>query len=196
MSVGPLGTPDVAPAEQPARSELDGVSVAPGARVLATVGYLAPGVEMVLHAMRLLRDEHPELHYVVAGPTHPDVARRDGERFRWSLEALADDLGLGGRVHLVDRAWATDDHGGLVARAAVVLAPYRAAEHAVTLPLRVAAGAGRPVVLTPPCVPVELDGSDLLTVVGVDDDEECAAAIADAIAATGDADRARNARPS
>lgn len=190
MSLGPmvgtsLATPAVATANpatsRPHDDVLSGVPIPPGSPLLATLGFVAPGIEMVIHAMRLLRDEHPDLQYVVAGRTHPDVARRDGERFRWCLEALADDLGLAGRVHLVDRPWSAADHAQLVPRVDVVLAPYRVGDHAVSRPLHAAVLAGRHLVVTPPCVPAELDASDLLTVVGVDDDEECASAIAAAV---------------
>ncbi len=149
---------------------------------VATVGYVAPGIEMVLHAMELLRAELPDLRYLVAGPTHPELARRDGERYRWCLEALADDLGLGPRVQFVDCVLGPREHGALMQSIDVAVAPYREREHSIERTISAALRRRRPVIATVPCVSALAD-RELVTRIAVDDDEACAAAIHAAVTA-------------
>ncbi len=51
---------------------------------MTTFGLLSEGkgIELALRAMAALAARHPDLHYVVAGRTHPDVVRHEGERYR------------------------------------------------------------------------------------------------------------------
>jgi glycosyltransferase involved in cell wall biosynthesis len=145
--------------------------------VVVTTGYVAPGIEMVLHAMALLRNERPDLHYVVAGPTHPELVRRDGERFRWCLEALAEDLRCSDRVHFLDCSLDPERHHWLLERCDAVVVPYRSSEHAVRHTVLSAAAAGRPVIVTRPCSSSNRVGGAVTITIDVDDDEACAAAI-------------------
>ncbi len=147
------------------------------APVLVTMGYVAPGIEMVLHAMALLRTEHPDVHYVVAGPTHPELVRRDGERYRWCLEALAEDLRCADRVHFLDRSLDQACHDRLLERSHAVLVPYRSADHAVRHTMLSAGDAGRTVIATRACAPSASGGGAVTIAIDADDDEACAAAI-------------------
>lgn len=149
----------------------------PHVPVVVTIGYVAPGIEMVLHAMALLRNERPDLHYVVAGPTHPDLVRRDGERFRWCLEALAEDLRCADRVHFLDDCLDQARQHWLLERCHAVIAPYRSAEHAVRHTALSAADAGRPVIATRACSLSARIGGAVTITIDADDDEACAAAI-------------------
>jgi glycosyltransferase involved in cell wall biosynthesis len=49
--------------------------------VMSTFGLLSPGkgIELGIEAVALLGDRYPELHYIVAGRTHPEVAKEEGE---------------------------------------------------------------------------------------------------------------------
>jgi glycosyltransferase involved in cell wall biosynthesis len=159
------------------------------APVITTIGFVAPGIEMVMHAMTLLRSEHPDLQYVVAGPTHPELVRRDGERFRWCLAALAEDLRLSDRVHFVDRSLAAGERTWLLERSSAVAVPYRCADHAVPRTVLAAAVAGRPVIATRACAPAALCIGGRTIAIDADDDEACAAAI-DRVVTLGGAFRA------
>ncbi|MEZ5298335.1 MAG: hypothetical protein R2697_19310 [Ilumatobacteraceae bacterium] len=152
------------------------------APLVVTVGHLAPGVETVLHAMALLRSEHPDLRYEVVGHTHPELARRDGERYRWSLEALIDDLGLSRRVSLVDRAPAAAEHAALVARSTAVVVPYRSVEHATSRSIELAILGDRPLIVTRPCLARVPVIGGVIRSIECDDDEACAAALHEAVA--------------
>jgi glycosyltransferase involved in cell wall biosynthesis len=163
--------PDVLPSDTPSPSPTADPPL------VATVGYLAPGIETMLHAMALLRTEHPDLRYEVVGHTHPDLVRRDGERYRWSLEALVDDLGLTGRVSLIDQAPAAARHVDLVARSAAVLVPYRAVEHAASRSIELALLGDRPLIVTRACVGRVPTIGRAVRWIDTDDDEACAAAV-------------------
>src|SRR5207253_9063153 len=92
---------------------------------------------------------HPEITYVIAGRTHPDVARREGERYRFMLERRVLELDLGDNVEFDDRFLAIDEVSDLLAATDVFVTPYRnraqTASGALTFPL--AAGCG--IVSTP-----------------------------------------------
>ena len=48
----------------------------------------------MIEALPAIVERHPEVVYVIAGRTHPDVAHREGERYRMTLERRVLDLGL------------------------------------------------------------------------------------------------------
>ena len=62
-----------------------------GKPVLLTFGLLSPnkGIENVIQALPAILARHPEVVYIVSGVTHPHIRRREGERYRESLQALA-----------------------------------------------------------------------------------------------------------
>ena len=67
-----------------------------GRRVLATFGLISPGkgIEIAIEAMPAIVARHPDALLLVAGRTHPEVVKQDGERYRLSLERRARELGL------------------------------------------------------------------------------------------------------
>ena len=56
--------------------------------LLSTFGLISAGkgLETVIEALPAIVERHPEVVYVIAGRTHPDVAHREGERYRLTLE--------------------------------------------------------------------------------------------------------------
>jgi len=86
--------------------------------VLSTFGLISPGkgIEAGIEALPAIVEEHPEVLYVVAGRTHPDVARREGEQYRLKLEQTVEDRDLGDHVAFEDRFLALDDLADLLLR--------------------------------------------------------------------------------
>ena len=72
---------------------------------LSTFGLISPGkgLETVIDALPAMIERHPEIVYTIAGRTHPDVSRREGERYRLMLERRVLELGLGDHVEFDDR---------------------------------------------------------------------------------------------
>ncbi len=118
---------------------------------LSTFGLISPGkgLETVLEALPAMLERHPEIVYTIAGRTHPDVSRREGERYRLMLERRVLELGLGGQVEFDDRFLSIDELSDLLAATDVFLTPYGSREQIASGALTFAIAAGCAVVSTP-----------------------------------------------
>ena len=86
---------------------------------------------------------------MIAGRTHPQVARREGEQYRLMLERLVVDLELGDHVEFEDRFLSIDELADLLAATDVFLTPYRDREQVASGSLTFAIAAGCAAVSTP-----------------------------------------------
>ena len=95
--------------------------------MLSTFGLISAGkgIETVIEALPAIVERHPEVVYVVAGRTHPDVAHREGERYRLRLEQTVVDLGLEDHVEFDDRFLAIEEIADLLAATDVFVTPYK-----------------------------------------------------------------------
>jgi glycosyltransferase involved in cell wall biosynthesis len=118
---------------------------------LSTFGLISPGkgLETVLEALPGMIDRHPEIVYTIAGRTHPDVSRREGERYRLMLERRVLEFGLGDHVEFDDRFLTIDELADLLASTDVFLTPYGNREQIASGALTFAIAAGCAVVSTP-----------------------------------------------
>jgi glycosyltransferase involved in cell wall biosynthesis len=119
--------------------------------LLSTFGLLSAGkgLETAIEALPLIVERHPEVMYVIAGRTHPQVARREGEQYRRMLERLVADLDLGDHVAFDDRFLSLDELADLLAATDVFLTPYRSREQISSGSLTFAVAAGCAAVSTP-----------------------------------------------
>jgi glycosyltransferase involved in cell wall biosynthesis len=147
--------------------------------VLATFGLISPGkgIETAIAAMPAIVARHPDALYVIAGQTHPEVAKLHGEEYRISLERLARDLDLGDHVVFDDRFLDIEDLSSMLAATTIYLTPYRSREQIVSGALTFAIVAGCPTVSTPYFYAEDLLASGAGVLVPFDD----AAALADAV---------------
>ena len=122
-----------------------------GRFLLSTFGLISAGkgLETVIEALPEITDRHPEVVYVIAGRTHPDVARREGERYRLTLERRVLELGLGDHVEFDDRFLAIEELSDLLAATDVFVTPYHGREQIASGALTFAIAAGCGVVSTP-----------------------------------------------
>ncbi|HXR12442.1 MAG TPA: glycosyltransferase family 4 protein, partial [Gaiellaceae bacterium] len=144
--------PHGAPARLTARAASSGTYVPSGERFqLSTFGLISPGkgLETAIEALPAIVERHPEVTYVVAGRTHPDVTRREGERYRLMLERRVLELGLEAHVEFDDRFLSIDALADLLAATDVFVTPYRSREQAASGALTFAIAAGCGVVSTP-----------------------------------------------
>ena len=76
-----------------------------GKSVLLTFGLLSPnkGIENVIQALPAILARQPNVVYIVSGVTHPHLRRREGERYREELQALAEELGVSDHLILNNR---------------------------------------------------------------------------------------------
>jgi glycosyltransferase involved in cell wall biosynthesis len=118
---------------------------------LSTFGLISAGkgLETVIEALPAIVERHPQVTYVIAGRTHPDVARREGERYRLTLERAVVDLGLEDHVEFDDRFLSIDEIADLLAATDVFVTPYRDREQISSGALTFGIAAGCGVVSTP-----------------------------------------------
>jgi glycosyltransferase involved in cell wall biosynthesis len=146
---------------------------------LSTFGLLSPGkgLETAIAALPAMIERHPEIVYVIAGRTHPDVARREGERYRMKLERQVLELDLAEHVEFDDRFLTIDQLSDLLAATDVFVTPYRNREQIASGALTFAIAAGCAVVSTPYWYAQDMLASGAGRLVPFDD----AAALADAV---------------
>src|SRR5664280_2046054 len=124
---------------------------AQGKIVLLTFGLLSPnkGFEPVIQALPRILSRHSNVVYVIAGATHPHVRRREGDRYRFQLQALAKELGVGENVVFHNRFVSPQEMASLVGLADIYIMPYRYEAQAVSGTLAYALGAGKAIISTP-----------------------------------------------
>jgi glycosyltransferase involved in cell wall biosynthesis len=122
-----------------------------GKSVLLTFGLLSPnkGIENVIRALPAILARHPEVVYIVSGVTHPHIRRREGERYREELQALAEQLGVSSHLILNNRFVSAEELVEHVGAADIYITPYRQEAQIVSGTLAIALGAGKAIVSTP-----------------------------------------------
>src|SRR4029077_19326390 len=74
-------------------------------RTVFTFGLLSPnkGIENVINALPQVIAQFPDVIYVIAGTTHPNLVRDRGEEYRLSLEQLVKKRGAENHVMFLNR---------------------------------------------------------------------------------------------
>ena len=144
----PHGIPDLPFAEPVACKESPSCE---GKTVLLTFGLLSPnkGFERVIQALPQILSRHNNVVYLIAGATHPHVKRREGDRYRFQLQALARELGVEKHVVFHNRFFSPQEMASLVGAADIYVTPYRHEAQAVSGTLAYALGAGKAIISTP-----------------------------------------------
>lgn len=119
--------------------------------VLSTFGlvHAGKGIEDVLDALPEVVAEFPEVLYLVLGETHPNVRRREGERYRNMLLERVRSLRLGRHVRFENRYMADAELIGCLQATDVYLTPYHNPDQIVSGTLSWALAAGCAIVSTP-----------------------------------------------
>jgi glycosyltransferase involved in cell wall biosynthesis len=122
-----------------------------GKSVLLTFGLLSPnkGIENVIRALPAILASHPNLVYLVSGATHPHIKRRDGERYREGLRALAEEFGVSANLVFNNRFVSAEELVEHVGSADIYITPYRQEAQVVSGTLAIALGAGKAIISTP-----------------------------------------------
>ena len=122
-----------------------------GRKVLLTFGLLGPGkgIEHVIEALPEIVRHHPNVVYLILGATHPQLVAREGERYRLSLERLAEDRGVKEHVIFYNRFVSLDDLKEFIGATDIYLTPYLNEAQVTSGTLAYVFGAGKAVVSTP-----------------------------------------------
>src|ERR1700730_7917751 len=129
-----------------------------GKAVLLTFGLLSPnkGIENVIQAMPQILSKHKNAAYIVAGATHPHILRREGDKYRTSLQALAKEVGVESQVTFHNRFVSPEEMVQFLGAADIYITPYRHEEQVVSGTLAYALGAGKAIISTPYWHAIEL----------------------------------------
>ena len=122
-----------------------------GKSVLLTFGLLSPnkGIENVIGALPAILKQHPDVVYIVSGVTHPHLRKREGERYREELQALAVQLGVSDHVIFNNRFVSAEELVEHVGAADIYITPYQQEAQVVSGTLAIALGAGKAIISTP-----------------------------------------------
>jgi glycosyltransferase involved in cell wall biosynthesis len=98
-----------------------------GKAVLLTFGLLSPnkGIENVIEAMPQILAKHKNVVYIVAGATHPHILRREGDKYREHLQALAKEMGVESSVLFHNRFVSPEEMVEFIGAADIYITPYR-----------------------------------------------------------------------
>lgn len=142
------GIPDVPFVDPSFHKDQFGVE---GKTVILSFGLLSPnkGIENVIEALPTILENHPDVVYIVLGATHPHVLRRDGETYRLSLQRLAKQLGVEGKVIFYNRFVDQKELTEFIGAADIYITPYLDEKQITSGTLAYTLGAGKAVVSTP-----------------------------------------------
>ena len=129
-----------------------------GKAVLLTFGLLSPnkGIENVIQALPQILSKHKNVAYIVAGATHPHILRREGDKYRASLQALAKEIGVESQVIFHNRFVSPEEMVEFIGAADIYITPYRHEAQVVSGTLAYALGAGKAIISTPYWHAIEL----------------------------------------
>jgi glycosyltransferase involved in cell wall biosynthesis len=129
-----------------------------GKAVLLTFGLLSPnkGIENVIQALPRILSRHKNVVYIVAGATHPHILRREGDKYRASLQALAKEVGVESQVIFHNRFVSPEEMAEFIGAADIYITPYRHEAQVVSGTLAYALGAGKAIISTPYWHAIEL----------------------------------------
>jgi glycosyltransferase involved in cell wall biosynthesis len=155
IDIVPHGVPDLPFLDPNFYKDRFGVE---GKAVLLTFGLLSPnkGIENVIRALPQILSRHSNAAYIVAGATHPHILRREGDRYRDSLQALAKEMGVESQVMFHDRFVSPEEMVEFIGAADIYITPYRYEAQVVSGTLAYALGAGKAIISTPYWHAIEL----------------------------------------
>jgi glycosyltransferase involved in cell wall biosynthesis len=142
-----------------------------GKEVLLTFGLLSPnkGIENVINALPQILERHSNVVYMVSGVTHPHILRREGDKYRHSLQNLARELGVESKVIFRNRFVSQQEMVELIGAADIYITPYKHKEQVVSGTLAYALSAGKAIISTPYLHAIELLNDERGALVPFDD---------------------------
>jgi predicted GH43/DUF377 family glycosyl hydrolase/glycosyltransferase involved in cell wall biosynthesis len=147
LRVIPHGMPAIEPRGRHRLKRKLGVQ---GRIIISTFGLVDPrkGLQYMIEAMPDVVARHPDALYLIAGQTHPDLVRAQGERYRQGLVARTRSLGMDDHVAFLDQYMSQRDIIELLLATDVYVTPYLDPNQITSGTLSYALGAGKAVVST------------------------------------------------
>lgn len=147
-TVIPHGMPHIEPKGRRKLKDKMGLD---GRQIISTFGLVGPGkgLEYVIEAMPYVVKDHPNALYLIAGQTHPELLKHQGESYRNKLIAMADGLGMSDHVAFINQYLDQKDIIDSLLASDVYVTPYLDPNQITSGTLSYALGAGKAVVSTP-----------------------------------------------
>jgi glycosyltransferase involved in cell wall biosynthesis len=122
-----------------------------GRTVLSTFGLLSSGkgIQYVIRALPEVVKRHPDVLYLILGETHPEVRRREGEKYRNSLIDLIKKLRLEEHVRFVNHYLTQQQLIRYLQATDIYLTPYTDRYQITSGTLAYALGCGKAIISTP-----------------------------------------------
>ncbi|HVC80852.1 MAG TPA: glycosyltransferase family 4 protein [Chloroflexota bacterium] len=119
--------------------------------ILSTFGLLSSGkgIQYVIRGLPEVVKAHPDLLYLIIGQTHPEVRRRDGEKYRNSLIELIKKLHLEQNVRFVNQYLTQQQLIRYLQATDLYITPYVDRYQITSGTLAYALGCGKAVISTP-----------------------------------------------
>ena len=152
-----------------------------GRMVLGNINLLDPnkGIEYALQAVALIAKKYPEVLYTVIGQTHPELKRREDEKYRNYLKKLTREMGITENVRFVNEYLPLDDLLKWLKAIDIYVTPYLEPQQITSGALAYAIGAGKACVSTPYVYSKEVLADGRGVIVPFRDSEAIAKAIID-----------------
>ena len=132
--------------------------------VLSTFGLLSDGksIETALDALPQIIEKFPSVIYLIIGKTHPELVKREGEKYRDFLYQKVYDLHLESNVRFINKYLSLEELMTYLQRTQIYLFTSKDPNQAVSGTLAYAMACGCPVIATPiPHAKEFLDGAGL-----------------------------------
>ena len=118
--------------------------------IVSTFGLVDPrkGLEYMIHAMPSIVARDPNVLYLIVGQTHPELQKKEGERYRNELVAEIDRLNLRDHVRFVNQYLTQREIVDYLLATDVYVTPYLDLNQITSGTLAYALGAGKAIVST------------------------------------------------
>lgn len=107
------------------------------------------GIEYVIQALPDIVEKIPQVFLLIIGETHPEVKKKEGEKYRSMLEALVKKLGVAEHVQFINEYLLLEKLKEYFVSADIILTPYLEPEQITSGTLAYAIGAGKVCISTP-----------------------------------------------
>src|SRR5881409_1808508 len=118
--------------------------------IVSTFGLVDPrkGLEYMIAAMPQIAARHPNTLYLIVGQTHPELLRKDGERYRNELVAKIESSGMAEHVRFVNQYLRQREIVDYLLATDVYVTPYLDLNQITSGTLAYALGAGKEIYST------------------------------------------------